>query len=514
MRSNIKRILWIALIVIIALLFRAVFEYAYSFYSDKYILSQFIYLIFHFLIRVLAILIWIGIVASSKSSPSKLPWLILLSFEPYVGLALFLTFGRSFKRSLRYKTHPLIAKGLYLTNEPKTDFNSQEYLDIDSEITDIYKTAYNLTNHHSYLNNSKASVLTNGTEFFPRIIEEIKKAEKYILMEYYIIRTDKIGKKILNLLIKKADQGVDVKLIYDSIGSVMLNKKFMRNLKKSKVQVVVNDKVYFGLFNTRINYRNHRKLTVIDGKYGFIGGMNLADEYNNGVKKFGHFRDTHLILEGLVINSLTSLFFRDWYYNTNLFIEDKSYYNAEKVDVEGLVQIIPSGPDFDYPPIRNTYVKMINNAKVSIKIMTPYLALDQQMLTSLIIASKGGVKVDIIIPGIPDKQTIYLITKSFIEELLEAGVNVYLYKKGFTHAKILISDDTLASCGTYNLDNRSAVINFEATALLYKTGVEKLVKDFNKDLKISKQINQKKWKNRGIINKIFEGIFNLFSPLV
>ena len=268
------------------------------------------------------------------------------------------------------------------------------------------------------------------------------------------------------------------------------------------------------MFNTRVNYRNHRKVTIIDGKYGFIGGMNLADEYNNGVKKFGHFRDTHLVLEGLVVNSLTALFFRDWYYNTNDFIDDKSYYIAESVETDGLIQIIPSGPDFHYPPIRNTYVKMINNAKKSIKIMTPYIALDQQMLTSLIIASKGGVKVDIIIPGVPDKKSVYFVTKSFIGELLDAGINIHLYKKGFTHAKVLISDDTLASCGTYNLDNRSAVINFEATALLYKTGVDKLIKDFNKDLSVSKQINPKKWKNRGFSNKVIEGLFNLFSPLV
>lgn len=514
MRSNIKRILWMVLIVIIALLIRALFEYVYSFYSDKYLLTQFFDILFRLFVRILAIFIWIGIVVSSKTTPSKLPWLILLSFEPFIGLSLFLTFGRNFKRSWRFRTHPIIQDGKYLTNEPITEFDDQSYLDIDSEITDIYKTAYNVTKHHAYLNDSKASVLTNGSELFPRLIKEIKEAKEFILMEYYIIRTDKIGKKVLNLLLEKSKEGVEVKLIYDAIGSVMLNKKFMRTLRKSKIEIVVNDRVYFGLFNTRINYRNHRKITIIDGKYGFIGGMNLADEYNNGLKKFGHFRDTHLVLEGLVVNSLTSLFFRDWYYNTNNFIDDLKYYNAVKVNVEGLVQIIPSGPDFHYPPIRNTYVKMINNAKISLKIMTPYLALDQQMLTSLIIASKGGVRVDIIIPGIPDKKSVYFVTKSFIGELLDAGINIYLYKKGFTHAKVLISDDTIASCGTYNLDNRSASINFEATALLYKTGVDKLIEDFAKDLLISKQVNPKRWANRGIINRIVEGMFNLFSPLV
>ena len=225
MRSNIKRILWIVLIVIIALLIRTLFEYVYSFYSDKYVLSQFIDLLFHLFVRGIAILVWIGIVVSSKTTPSKLPWLILLSFEPFIGLALFLTFGRNFKRSWRYRSHPIIQDGKYLTNEPKTDFQNQSYLDIDSEVTDIFKTAYNITKHHAYLDNSKASVLTNGKELFPRLIKEIKDAKRFILMEYYIIRTDRIGKKVLNLLIKKSNEGVEVKLMYDSIGSVMLNKE-------------------------------------------------------------------------------------------------------------------------------------------------------------------------------------------------------------------------------------------------------------------------------------------------
>ena len=514
MRENAKKIFWLTLLIIFAILFRTLFEVAFEFYSSKYSLTQFLNIFTRFLLTAVAVLIFLGIVIRSDSSPAKLPWLLLLSFEPFVGLGLFLTFGRNFRKSRRYFAHPLIRDGQYLTHEPKTEFDEIRYKEIDSEVTDIYKTAYNMTHHHAYLEDSRVTVLTNGEEMFPSLIEKLKTAEKFIFMQFYIIRTDKIGKKVLKIIEQKAKDGVEVKLLYDAIGSVFLNRKFMIRMKKNGVEVVANDKVYFGFFNTRINYRNHRKVTVIDGKYGYIGGMNLADEYNNASRKYHLFRDTHLLLEGKAINSLTALFLRDWYYAAHKFIDDDKYYLAEKVESNGLVQVIPSGPDFDYPTIRNTYVKMINNAKESIKIMTPYLALDQEILTSLIIASKGGVEVELILPGKPDKKSIYIITKSFFEQLLQAGIKIYLYKKTFTHAKILIVDDFIASCGTYNLDNRSAIINFEATLLLYKTGVSSLVNDFAYDLTKSNEVLLKKWKKRGLANRLIEGLFNLFSPLV
>jgi len=514
MKINIKRFFWLTLIIIMALIFRALFELAFEFYSDKYSLTQFLNILLHLFFTGIVILIFLGIVIRSENAPNKLPWLLILSFEPFIGLGLFLTFGRNFKRSQRYKAHPLISDGLYLTREPKTDFEESQYLEIDSEVTDIYKTAYNMTYHHAYLDDSKATVLTNGDKLFPKLIEKLENAKEFIFMEYYIIRTDNIGKQVLLILEEKAKSGVEVKLLYDAVGSVLLNRKFMRRLKKSGVQIVVNDKVYLGFFNTRINYRNHRKITIVDSEYGFIGGMNLADEYNNKSRKFGTFRDTHLMLEGKAVNSLTALFLRDWYYSSGKFIDKDKYYGAQKVDTKGLVQIIPSGPDFDFPPIRNTYVKMINNAKLSIKIMTPYLALDQEILTSLIIAAKGGVDVTLILPGKPDKISLYIVTKSFFEQLLKAGIRICLFKNTFTHAKVLIVDDVIASCGTYNLDNRSARINFEATVLLYNDAVSALIKDFEYDLSKSEEVDYKKWLNRGLITRLIQGLFNLFSPLV
>jgi cardiolipin synthase len=288
----------------------------------------------------------------------------------------------------------------------------------------------------------------------------------------------------------------------------------IRSLEQAGVDLQVFDPIQFGFFDTRMTYRNHRKIINIDGRVGFLGGMNIADEYANMKKNYPPFRDTMCQVKGSVLNSMAECFFKDYYYITNTLIKDDKYYSASDVDETGLVQVIPSGPDDKYPPIRNVYVKMINNAKQSIKIITPYLALDNELVTSLIIAAKSGVHVDIIVPGTPDKQLIYYVTESFYDELLSEGIHIHQYDQTFTHAKVLIIDDRLASCGTYNLDNRSARINFEVTLLLYKTGVSLLVEQYNNDLNHSTEINQASWAKKSLFKRIILGLMNLLAPLV
>lgn len=516
MRFNLKRNIWIIVIILVMLFARLEFELALRLFNLDITFTEY----FDFWVRntvtVLSILVFIRIISKSEYSTNKLPWLLILIIEPMTGLAMFLTFGRDFRESFRHRRHPKSHKGEYLTNEPKTNFNKQEYKVLDTEITDIYKTAYNMTQHHAYLYDSSVNVINKGEDFFNLLAEEIKKAKKFIFLQFYIIRTDKTGRMILDLLRKKAAEGVEVKVLYDAIGSVFLDQRYLKKLEDDGVVIEAIDPLYFAFFNTKMNYRNHRKNVIIDGNIAFTGGMNLADEYQNKSKskRFPTFRDTQLAIYGKAINSLTALFLRDWYYVTNTFIEDKQYYCAKKVESPGLVQIIPSGPDFKYPPIRNTYVKMINNAKKSIKIITPYLALDREMVTSLMIAARGGVNVEIIVPGTPDKKSVYEVTKSFFNDLLEEGVKIYTYTDTFCHAKVFIIDDRLASCGTYNLDNRSARINFEVTTLLYHTGVKELVNDFNEDLLNCKEVIFSKWSKRGFFHRAFEGIIGIMSPLV
>ena len=360
---NVKRNFWITLILIIAVLSRIGFEFAIRIFNEEFIVTEFLNLTFRFTTYLLAILVWVRIVIKSEYSVSKLPWLLILAIEPFTGLFLFLTFGRDYRESNRYHDHPLAMDSSYLTREPVTDFELYEYQDIDSEVTDIYKTAFNMTRHHAYLNDSKATVLRNGEMFFPELINSLETATTFICMQFYIIRTDQTGKRILDILKQKAVEGLEVRLLYDAVGSVFLNAKYIEDLTKSGVQIYPIDPIKFGFFDTRVNYRNHRKIVIIDGQIGFLGGMNLANEYWNKARSFPPFRDTQLKLEGNVVNSLTALFFRDWYYATEEFVDDSKYFCANPIQEEGMIQIIPSGPDFKYPPIRNVYVKMINNAK-------------------------------------------------------------------------------------------------------------------------------------------------------
>lgn len=514
MNFSFKRNFWISLILIIAILSRIGFEFLLRIFNDEFIVTEFFDLIFRYSTYTLTVVVFLSIILKSEYTISKLPWLLILIIEPFTGLFLFLTFGRDYRDSNRYEDHPLAHEKQYLTKEPKTDFDLYEYQDIDSEVTDIYKTAFNMTGHHAYLNDSKATVLTNGDRFFPELIQQLQQASSHIFMQFYIIRTDETGRRIFQILEQKAREGLTVFLLYDALGSAFLNKKVLSSMRSAGVKLEAIDRVRFGFFDTRVNYRNHRKVTVIDGRVGFVGGMNLANEYWNKSRRFPPFRDTQLMLEGKILNSLTALFLRDWYYTTNEFVEDKQYYQAVSLQEVGLVQVIPSGPDFKYPPIRNIYVKMINNAKQSIKIMTPYLALDREMITSLMIASRSGVEVEVIVPGIPDKRYIYEITRSFFEELMEEGIKIYTMDQTFTHGKVLIIDDNLASCGTYNLDNRSARINFEVTVLLFHQAVDGLVKDFDHDRSKSSMLLLNEWRNRSLVKRLFEGIISLFSPLV
>lgn len=502
----------VALIILLAMVFRIIYELFLRQINFVIPFQQLFGSISTWIINVLAVLIWISIVLKSEYSHSKLPWLLILIIEPFTGVFMFLTFGRDYRESNRYNRLPKLKDFHYLKQEPKTNFNNDFLKSVDSEITDVYKMSYNMTKHHIYQKDSKTTVLKQN-QYFHTLLEKLEEAESFILMQYYIIREDDIGRKVLDILKRKAQNNCKVILMFDALGSYKLSKSVIKELRDSNIEVVEIDPVKYVVFDTRVNYRNHRKQVVIDSLYGFIGGMNLADEYYKKVKGFPTFRDTSLLLEGLVVNSLTRLFFRDYYSATSNWIEDEFFYQAKPVKSDGLIQIIPSGPDFKIPPIRNTYVKLINNAKKTIKIMTPYLALDHEMKTSLIIAARGGVDVSIIIPGTPDKKLIYELTQSFIEELLEEGVKVYKSNKTFTHAKILIMDDHFASCGTYNLDNRSAVINFEATVLMYKTGVKSLVEDYNNDLINATKIDLDAWKKRPLFKRLIEGLMSLASPL-
>lgn len=510
MEKNRKRLYWFSLIIFGALLIRLGYELLFDFLANQYVFTQFIEGLIRFSITAISAVIVISILVKSEQTPSKLPWLLFLVFEPFIGLALFLTFGREYRYSIRYKKKEKLKPASYLVSEPTTDFHSLLDAGMDQELVDIFRVSYEETKHHIYHGDSHAEVLTNGHAYYKDLKQTMEEAQEFILLQSYIITTDQTAREIFDILKKKTN--VRRIVLYDAIGSIYLDHEYIRSLERSGVEVIKIDPVRFGFFNTRINYRNHRKIVVVDGKVGFTGGMNIGEEYIHK-SKLGFFRDTQVRITGAAVRSLTQLFMRDYYAMTGTLLEE-GFYKDEKVSSNETVQIVPSGPEFMRPPIRNTYVKMINNARESIYLTTPYLALDLETKTSLIIAAKSGVDVRIIIPGKPDKKMVYIVTKSFIQELLESGIKIYFYQDAFIHAKVFIMDSLLASVGSYNLDNRSARINFEVTTLLLGEAVDTLVKDFNHDLENAELINLQEWRNRSLVSRLIEGVFNLMAPIV
>lgn len=463
---------------------------------------QFVLFIGNILVYILAVMIGIGIITSKKYSYNKTLWLMLLFLNPLSGILLYSIFARDFKTNSVKFERPLLKNDAYLDYEP---YHNQLIDD------DVFTYLHKNSKKSVFIDNTKTTILTNGENFFPLLKEKIINAKESICMAFYIIQNDELANEILRLLIDKAKSGVKVWLLYDYLGAKSINKKIIKELKAVNVEVSIFEKFTLTNYMNALNYRYHRKLVIIDGKYGFIGGMNLGKEYNHQSKKYGFWRDTHLMMEGEGIVSLANIFKKDWYYSTGKWIDFT--YNYEKIVSKGLVASVESGVDHNNPIIKEIYFKMINNAKKNIYITTPYLMIEPDLELALITASKSGIEVNILLPGKPDKFLINHATKSYYENLLKNGINIYEYNQTFVHAKCLIVDEEIASLGTVNMDPRSFNLNFEATVFMKNDSVNHLVNDFKNDLIHSSQINLNKWQKRSLISKILQGLVGLFSPL-
>ncbi|MCK4551416.1 MAG: cardiolipin synthase [Tenericutes bacterium] len=462
------------------------------------------FLIFVWLFSVGLIL---RVLLKSSYAYNKSHWILILLLNPFVGIVLYYIFARDFHIRKLSKQRPLIASKAFLRLEEKTNPNYD-----DSQYKSVFKFINDTTGRSVYQNDTYLEILNNGDEFFPRLISELKLAKEYIFMEFYIMRNDNIGRQVLDILKEKSLMGVDVYIIYDHMGSNKhLDRKYMKSMREAGVQIGVFDPQTISVFNSNLNFRNHRKAIVIDGKVGFVGGMNLGDEYNHQNKKFGFWRDTHVILKGNGVTSIQNVFVKDWYYVKNIVIDKPMNKSVEYF--EGFISIIESGPDFENSLIRNVYIKMINKAKKSIKIVTPYLIVESELMLAIEIAIKSGIEVKLLVPGKHDYVAVGYATESYYENLLDLGVKIYEYSQHFVHSKILIIDDQLASVGSVNFDPRSFHLNFEVTAIFENQAINKLVNSFNDDLKKSDEILKEQWKKRGIITRIIQGLFNLFSPI-
>ncbi|MFT4416130.1 cardiolipin synthase [Fredinandcohnia humi] len=448
-------------------------------------------------------------------------WLLVLFFIPLAGFILYLLLGRNLSRDHLFQWDDLQKSGIEEMLEAQlNELRNNEFI-FNSKVSKKHKELIymNLYNDQAiFTENNKVDLFTDGEEKFARLFMDIENARESIHLQYYIIKNDSLGKKLMEALTKKVREGVKVRVLYDELGSRKLTKRFFKEFREAGGQVEVFFPSNLRFINLRLNFRNHRKLVIIDGEIGYVGGFNVGDEYLGLNTKFGYWRDTHLRITGSAVNAMQARFILDWNqasrfyditYSPGLFVEDMS----TQGDVG--IQIVTSGPDSEFEQIKNGYIKMIFAAKKSIYIQTPYFIPDKSLLDALRIACLSGIEVNIMIPDKPDHPFVYWATLSHIGELLHIGANVYIYSNGFIHSKTIVVDEEISSVGTANIDVRSFRLNFEVNAFLYDEKLSKrLTEIFKEDMKLSKLLTFEQYKQRDIRVRFKESISRLLSPIL
>ena len=466
-------------------------------------------------------LLSIGMVFYEKRKPENIiAWLTVLTFLPIIGFLLYVVFGSGLsvttrrmikKKSISERDIIRNIDGIQTLEEAKLD----GILKDDQELVTL---CYSFGSYPIPGNDIK--IFTNGKDKIEALKKDILNAKESINIQYYIFANDKTGKVIMDLLCKRAREGIDVKLIYDSIGSRKAPRRFFKKLEKAGGQVGEFFPPLFHIrnLNLKLNYRNHRKIVAIDGRIGYTGGINLRDDHMGLDKKIKPWRDTHIRVEGSGVYALQNSFLDDWRYSTNdntppkLYLEN-GYFPSPKICGTATVQFVTSGPDSQVQKIKETFVKMIINAKKRVYIQTPYFIPDDVFFAALRIAINSGVDVRVMVPNVPDKKTVYLATLSYLKEVADMGVKVYLYN-GFLHSKTILVDDNKLSIGTCNTDNRSFGLNFEDTMIIYSESLNKEYEDiFDNDMKNSIEVNSEFFKKKKWITKMLQAIMRLLSSL-
>ena len=358
------------------------------------------------------------------------------------------------------------------------------------------------------------TLYSDGSSMLLALFKEIGQAKHHIHLEFYIFEDDSLGRLLRDLLIDKVKQGVSVRLLYDDVGCWNVPQSYFNEMRRNGIEVSPFLKVRFPQFTSKVNYRNHRKLTVIDGSVAFIGGMNIANRYYKGVA-WGKWRDTHLRIEGKAVYGVQTIFLTDWYITTKKLLTDECYFPSVKKSGHASVQVVTSEPIGKWRNILQGLLQIIASARKYIYIETPYLLPTDTLLIALQTASLSGVDVRIIIPKHSDSKFIQWASFSYVESLLAAGVKIYFYTAGFLHSKMWVVDDSLVSIGSSNLDFRSLEHNFEANAFIYNEAFAKEVKElFLKDQKESIRVQRKEWKKRSTLQKVAESVVRLLAPLL
>ncbi len=468
---------------------------------------------------IIIIFVVIIIVLENRSPLKTIAWILVLILIPILGFILYLFFGQNYRKQKMFSRKGLgDLKWLELMSEDQKQKLAKEEILSEMELSKYKHIMTLLLNNSKALisTHNKVNILHNGDHTFNEIFEAVKNAKYHVHFEYYIIEEGELTTRLFALLKDKAKEGVEVRIIYDGVGSMKLSRKSIKDLKEAGIKLYCFLPVTFPYLTHKANYRNHRKIIVVDGKVSFVGGLNFADRYKYGVKELGIWRDTHLRIEGEGASLLQIVFLIDWYFvSQELLLQKTHYIPAHYVEDKCLLQIASSGADSDWATIQQAYFSAISGARKYVYISTPYFMPGPSMLMALKTASMSGVDVKILIPSRSDSFFSLWCSMSYVQELLDAGIKVYLYKKGFNHSKIMMIDDSVSTVGTANMDNRSFEQNFEVNAILYNEELTKeLVEYFNKDIEDSEELNTIDWMTRSKTRKILESFTRLFSPLL
>ena len=470
----------------------------------------------HWILLVIYLAITIGgivaVLMDNKQPEKTMAWILVLCFMPIVGIIFYLFFGQNTRKEKVISERSMDS----LMKRSMLEFAEQENLHIPRRNRPLMKLFTN-QNWALPFKDNEVSIFTDGYEFVSTLLYNIGQAQDHIHLDTYIIEDDPLGNLVADVLIDKARQGVEVRLLYDDVGCWRVKDRFFKRMKAAGIQVYAFMPVRFPAFTGKVNYRNHRKLCVIDGKVGFIGGMNIALRYVKGTAR-QTWRDTHLCIRGGAVYAIQRAFLVDWYFVSRTLVTDRRYYPPvdKTIDNNCLTQIVTSSPVSPWPDIMQGYVRVLLQAHRYVYMESPYFLPTEPVLFAMRTAALAGVDVRLIVPRHGDAKLVEWASRSYLMEVIEAGVKVYLYEPGFNHSKILVSDDNLSSCGSTNIDFRSFENNFEANAFFFNEGMAlRLKKVFLTDQAQSTLVDDVSYFiKRPFLQRLLESLVRLLSPLL
>ena len=472
---------------------------------------EYLHWILYGLYTLIVIIVMLKVLMDNREPSKTMAWMLVLWALPMVGIVLYFFFGQNTRKERLISQRSLDQ----LTKRSMLEFAEQRNLHIPEE----HRTLMQLFKNQSMalpFKDNEIEVYTNGYEFFPSLLREIGKAKDHVHVEMFIFDDDALGNLIADTLIDKAQQGVEVRVIYDDVACWKVRNSFWERLRDGGVEVHAFMPVKFPAFTSKVNYRNHRKLIVIDGRAGFIGGMNIATRYVKGVGR--PWRDTHILVRGGAVYGIQRAFLVDWYFVDRTLIAGKRYYPAISPALSNncLAQVVTSGPITEWPDMMQGFVRVLLTARQYVYIETPYFLPSEPVLFAIRTAALAGVDIRLMLPQRTDSRLLDQASKSYVREILQAGTKIYFYDDGFNHSKFLVCDDSISTVGSSNIDFRSLEHNFESNIFFYDEGMALRMKKIYLEDETHCVLVDKagQLEKHGFFQLLWESILRMFSPLM